>query len=137
MKVFWYTIGVLALILGGLGVVLPVLPTTPFVILAAFAFGKSSPRLRQWLLDTKLFGPMIKDWEAHGAIPSRVKLFACLMMAGVFFLSVYGGAPTTVLAAQAIGPTASFLIEIMTLFHAAIAQKTAMGRLCPCLCRNW
>lgn len=91
--------------LGALGVILPVLPTTPFVILAAFAFGKSSPRLRAWLLRSQLFGPMIAQWEAHGAIPTRVKGFACAMMGAVFLLSLYGGAPRGVLIAQALGIT--------------------------------
>jgi uncharacterized membrane protein YbaN (DUF454 family) len=73
------------------------------VILAAFAFGKSSPKLHAWLVGTRLFGPLIKDWETYGAIPTRVKWFACSMMAAVLLLSLYAGAPRGVLIAQAIG----------------------------------
>ncbi|MEN8891936.1 YbaN family protein [Planktotalea arctica] len=105
MKPIWFTCGAFALLLGALGVVLPVLPTTPFVILAAFAFGKSSPRLHAWLLRSRIFGAMIADWEAHGAIPTRVKWIACTMMAAVFLASLYAGAPRAALIAQAIGIT--------------------------------
>ncbi|MEP5152910.1 YbaN family protein [Planktotalea sp.] len=103
MRAFWLILGGAALLLGALGVALPVLPTTPFVILAAFAFGKSSPRLHQWLINLPAFGPMIKDWEAHGAIPVRAKMIACSMMAAVFAISLYVGVPRVGLIAQAIG----------------------------------
>lgn len=103
MRAIWFSLGALALGLGALGVILPVLPTTPFVILAAFCFGKSSPRLRAWLVNTRLFGPMIADWEAHGAIPTRVKALACAMMLAVFLISLMAGLSGRVLALQAIG----------------------------------
>lgn len=77
---FYLLAGVLALLLGVLGVVLPLLPTTPFVILAAFCFSRSSERLHQWLLNQRLFGPLIRDWEAHGVIPLRVKWLSTSMM---------------------------------------------------------
>ncbi|MGB7316534.1 MAG: YbaN family protein [Planktotalea sp.] len=101
----WFALGAMALVLAALGVVLPVLPTTPFVILAAFAFGKSSPRLHAWLLRSKLFGGMIAQWEAHGVIPRRVKWLACSMMFAVLAFSIYAQAPRTVLIAQVIGIT--------------------------------
>lgn len=103
MRAVWFTIGSLALALGIIGIVLPVLPTTPFVILAAFCFGKSSPRLRNWLVETRLFGPMIKDWEAHGAIPTKVKAFACTMMLAVLLISYLAGASMKILLIQMIG----------------------------------
>lgn len=98
----WFILGVCALILGCLGVVLPVLPTTPFVILAAFAFGKSSPRLRNALLNHRIFGPMIRDWEANGTIALRYKLIAYSFMAAAFLGSVLAGLPPMVLTIQAI-----------------------------------
>lgn len=81
LRLFWALVGGLALVLGALGVVLPVLPTTPFVILAAFAFGKSHPGAQAWLERNRLFGPMIRDWRARGAIAPRVKVLAVAMMA--------------------------------------------------------
>lgn len=82
---------------------MPVLPTTPFVILAAACFGKGSPALRRWLLETKTFGPIIRDWEARGAIATRYKVLSIGMMAAVFVASVVMGLPPLVLSIQAVG----------------------------------
>lgn len=98
----WTLAGLLALALGVVGIFLPVLPTTPLVILAAFCFGKGSPRLRAWLMGHRRFGPAIADWEATGAIPRRVKLWACSVMAITFGLSWALGVPGRVLAVQAL-----------------------------------
>ncbi|WP_448551544.1 YbaN family protein [Thalassotalea montiporae] len=73
-------VGLLFVGLGILGVVLPVLPTTPFLIVAAACFAKSSPRLHQMLLDNRIFGPMIRDWQAHRSIPLRAKRIALVSM---------------------------------------------------------
>ncbi|WP_428926799.1 YbaN family protein [Marinibacterium sp. SX1] len=101
-RVLWFCLGALSLALGAIGALLPVLPTTPFVILSAFAFGKSSPRVEAWLTGHRTFGPMIADWRAHGAIAPRHKRLACAMMAAAFLLSLALGVPTRVLAIQAI-----------------------------------
>ncbi len=61
-------VGVLSLALGLLGVVLPGLPTTPFVLLAAACFAKASPRLHRWLTRHRFLGPMVRDWEAHHSL---------------------------------------------------------------------
>ncbi len=101
-RLVWTVLGCLALALGLIGVVLPVLPTTPFVLLAAFLFSKGSPRLRHWLTSHRLFGPLIADWEASGAIPRRAKRLACAIMALVFGASVLAGVPPMVLIIQAL-----------------------------------
>ena len=80
-RVFWFCLGGISLALGAIGAILPILPTTPFVILSAFAFGKSSPRLAAWLNNSPTFGPMIADWRSHGAIAPRYKRIAVTMMA--------------------------------------------------------
>jgi len=72
--------GYLALVVGAIGVVLPLLPTTPFIILAAFFFSRGSERMHQWLLRQKSFGPMIRGWEKYKVIPLKVKIFSTLMM---------------------------------------------------------
>lgn len=59
---------------------LPLLPTTPFVLLAAFCFSRSSPRLHAYLLNHRLFGPLISEWEQYGVISLRIKLFSSSMM---------------------------------------------------------
>ncbi|MGB0733862.1 MAG: YbaN family protein [Pontibacterium sp.] len=78
---FYYVMGYLALALGAIGVVLPLLPTTPFVLVAAFCFSKASPRLHRWLTNHRLFGPLICEWEAHGVIRFRIKCLATFMIA--------------------------------------------------------
>jgi len=57
------------------------LPTTPFVLLAAFCFSRSSERCERWLLNHRHFGPMVRDWREHRAIPWRAKCIAWAMMA--------------------------------------------------------
>lgn len=111
-RLFYLAFGRIAVALGVLGVVLPLLPTTPFLILAAFAFGKSSPRLRQWLIDHATFGPPIRRWEEDGAIARPVKILACSMMAGVLLMSVVMGLKPMLIAIQAIcmGGAALFIL---------------------------
>ncbi len=79
-RTLWLLFGLVALFLGILGVFLPLLPTTPFILLAAFAFSKSSKRLHSWLLNHKLFGPLIRDWETYGIIRTKVKWLATTSM---------------------------------------------------------
>ncbi|MEZ5465619.1 MAG: YbaN family protein [Lysobacteraceae bacterium] len=76
----WILIAWVALALGALGVVLPGLPTTPFVLLAAYAAARGSRSLQDWLHAHRLFGPMIRDWERHGAVSRRAKCFALITM---------------------------------------------------------
>lgn len=97
----WTVAGFVALGLGIMGIVLPILPTTPLVLLAAFCFSRGSPRFHGWLLAHPRFGPMIDDWQANGAIHPRAKRAALVMMTAAFGLSVWLGLPAWVLAVQA------------------------------------
>ena len=76
----WWALAYAALALGLLGVVLPGLPTTPFILLAAWAAARGSRRLHAHLLAHRTFGPMIRDWQHEGAVSRRAKWFATLMM---------------------------------------------------------
>ena len=95
-------LGLSALALGALGAFLPILPTTPLVILAAFFFAKGSPRLAAALEQHRAFGPMIAEWRNKGAIAARYKAIALCMMLGALGLSVLVGVPVFVIVVQAI-----------------------------------
>jgi uncharacterized membrane protein YbaN (DUF454 family) len=101
MRVVWLIFGLIVLGLGCLGVVLPLLPTVPFILLAAFCFAKSSNRLHNWLLTHRLFGKMIQDWRQSGAISTSAKKMATLSIALVFAISVITGVKPLILTIQA------------------------------------
>jgi uncharacterized membrane protein YbaN (DUF454 family) len=77
----WWLLAWASLGLGLLGIVVPGLPTVPFVLLSAFAAARGSRRLHRWLLAHAHFGPMILDWQQHGAVSRRAKVTASVAMA--------------------------------------------------------
>jgi len=81
-------LGFAALLLGLAGVVLPVLPTVPFILLAAFCFARGSQRFHQRLLDHPLTGPLIRDWYAHKSVKRTAKRWAYLLTAASFSFSI-------------------------------------------------
>lgn len=95
VRLVYFAAGWTCLILGTIGVVLPVLPTTPFVLLAAWCFSKSSKRLHGWLLAHKTFGPYIVAWEQHRVIPLHAKIMATSMIVLVVaYMLLFSSAPT-------------------------------------------
>ncbi|MFJ1251377.1 YbaN family protein [Cupriavidus sp. CuC1] len=80
LRALWVVLGVLSLGLGTVGIFLPVLPTTPFVLLAAACFARGSERFHARLLAHPRFGPPVRDWQAHRSIPLRAKQLAIGMM---------------------------------------------------------
>lgn len=81
LRLWWLLAGGFSLLLGVIGIFLPLLPTTPFVLLAAFCFSKGSARCEAWMLSHRHLGPLIRDWRATRAVPLRAKQIASLMMA--------------------------------------------------------
>ena len=77
----WWVLAYVALALGLVGIVIPGLPTVPFVLLSAYAAARGSRRLHARLLADRRFGPVIRDWEAQGAVSRRAKRAATLAMA--------------------------------------------------------
>lgn len=112
MRPVWVAFGVASLGLGAIGVLLPVLPTTPFVILAAFAFGRSSPRLAAYLETHPVFGKIIDDWRTHGAIARRYKTTAIAMMGAASSASIAFALPPIILAVQALCLSAAALFIV-------------------------
>ena len=106
-RALWFGLGLAALSLAALGLALPLLPTTPFVLLAAFAFARSSDRWHKWLHEHRIFGHAINNWREHGAISPRAKIAGVGSMAAIFALSLAMGAGPIVLLAQALVLTAA------------------------------
>jgi uncharacterized membrane protein YbaN (DUF454 family) len=84
-------LGCLFVAIGAVGALLPVLPTTPFLLLAAFFFVRSSPRLYHWLLRSPFFGPFLKDWQRHRGVRTRVKVTAIAVMVAAVGASIIWG----------------------------------------------
>ncbi len=107
MRLIWAAFGGICVVLAMAGAVLPLLPTTPFLLLAAFAFARSSTRLHSWLISHKRFGPLIADWRDHGAISRRTKRISVGVMAAMPLASYGLGAPLWAIAVQAVALTGS------------------------------
>lgn len=75
--------------IGAIGAVLPILPTTPFLILALACFAKSSPRFHQMLLDNRWFGEGLRDWEKHRSMSRKSKRRATVVVVATFSLSIF------------------------------------------------
>ncbi len=93
LRLVWLALGFLCIALGVIGALLPLMPTTIFLILAAGCFARSSPRLEARLLAHPRFGPLVQGWRDTGAIPMRAKIAACAGMALGFGLFVAGVHP--------------------------------------------
>ena len=82
-------LGFVFLGIGALGVILPLLPATPFVLLAAACFARSSEKWHRWLLSSATFGPMVRNWEENRCITCRVKMIGILSMIVVGGFSIF------------------------------------------------
>jgi len=89
IKYLWLLLGLSSLGLALLGAILPLLPTVPFLLLAAFFFAKSSEKLHTWLINHPLFGKMISDWHERGAINKKAKYLATLSVLLVLSFSIF------------------------------------------------
>jgi hypothetical protein len=97
----YLALGVVCVGLGIVGAFLPVMPTTVFMLIAVWAFSKSSARLERWLLDHPKFGPRIHEWRAHRTIPLPVKLTAWGSMAASLTVMFLVGASSIAIAGAA------------------------------------
>lgn len=98
MRRIYLALGLGFVALGFAGIFLPVLPTTPFLILAAACFARSSSRMENWLLEHRRFGPLLRDWRERGAIPWKAKIMALAGTSLGFVLFWVGSSPGPVLA---------------------------------------
>lgn len=110
---FLTLVGLLMLALGLVGAVLPLLPTTPFLLVALACFSRSFPRLEAWLLDHKRLGPPLRDWRRSGAISTQAKAIAIAAMAlsyAIFLLTTDVALPLRLLVAAILGTCALFIL---------------------------
>ncbi|MDC7786811.1 YbaN family protein [Rhodoplanes sp. TEM] len=98
-RAFYFGLGCLMLVIGLIGAVLPLLPTTIFLIAAAWCFARSSPRLEAWLFDHPRFGASLRAWRDDRAISRRSKVLACTGMTAGFVVFWASAGPGPLLAA--------------------------------------
>ncbi len=84
-----FVLGVVFLAIAVLGVLLPLLPTTPFLLLASYSFARSQPRLQQWLRRSPVFGRLLEDWERARGVRKRVKIVAVLVVLAMVALALW------------------------------------------------
>jgi len=111
-KICFRILAYLSIALAAIGVVLPLMPTTPFVLLAAFFASKGSPAFASWLEGHSSFGPAIRNWRRNRVIPLMAKALACIMMTLSWGLLFFMGAAGIVLAVSGIfmAGVASYLL---------------------------
>jgi len=110
----WLVLGLVFVGLGLVGALLPLMPTTVFLILAVGCFARSSPRLEAWLLNHARFGPTLRAWRANGAIGRRAKALACGGMALGYLLFWFAVRPSLMIAlvvGAAMAACAAFVLS--------------------------
>ena len=100
IKILWLLAGLASVAIGAIGVVVPLLPTTPFLLVAAFAFARSSTRLNRWLREHRSFGPLIENWHRDGSIDRKVKRTAIIVILITPVITWLFGAPLWLIAGQ-------------------------------------
>lgn len=111
MRTLLFISGWLATGLGALGVLLPLLPATPFLLVAAACFARSSPRSREWLLRTRWLGPVLDDYLQHRVVSARSKAAALLLL----WPSV-GWSATQVVPVPAVGAAMVLMALLVTVY---------------------
>ncbi len=89
LRILLVILGTAFVIVGIVGIFLPILPTTPFMLLAAACYAKSSKRFYNWIMNNRVFGPIIREWRLYRAIPKRAKIFAMLLIVLTFGSSIF------------------------------------------------
>ena len=99
----WNVLGAAFVLIGVVGIFLPLVPTTGPLLVAAWAFAKGSPRLHHWLINNRVLGPFIVEWETYGVIKPRAKLFALSSMGLASAWMMFGADMHWILATLGVG----------------------------------
>jgi len=114
MRTVFFCLGLLMTMIGAIGIFIPLLPTTVFLILAAGLFAKSSPRFEGYLLQHRVFGQAIRNWRRNGSIAGRAKGAAVIGMTAGYTIFLIVSDPDTLVAvivAIVLGCSAAYVIS--------------------------
>jgi len=123
VRIFWLLTGLASVVIGAVGVVLPLLPTTPFLLIAAFAFARSSARLDRWLRGHPSFGSLIENWDREGSIDRRTKRIALVVLLLTPVASWFIGAPSWVIIVQIVVLSGAALFILTRPSPSAVHRK--------------
>ena len=114
LRTVYFIAGVLLVAVGFVGAFLPILPTTPFLILAAACFARSSRKLEAWLLNHRQFGPALQRWQERGAISRKAKILALVGATAGFLFFLVRVEPEAYVALAAAVPIIAGLAYVFT-----------------------
>lgn len=112
-RALFFAIGIVATGLGFIGALLPIVPTVPFLLVALWAFSKSSRRFHDWLYHHRTYGPVLRAWDKHRVIPPVAKAWAVVAMAGGLTLTaLFSTTPLWAIggAAVAMGAIGAYIV---------------------------
>lgn len=124
VRIFWALTGLTSVAIGAVGVVLPLLPTTPFLLVAAFAFARSSERLARWLKEHRSFGALIDNWHCEGSIDGKTKRIALTMLLLTPVATWMLNAPLWILGLQVVGLSGAGLFILTRPSPSAVQGKS-------------
>ncbi len=94
IRLLYLLLGFITSSLGIIGAFLPIMPTVPFLIIALWAFSKSSQKFHDWLYYHKIYGPMLRDWDKYNVIPIWGKIWACsAMLSSIIIITLINNIP--------------------------------------------
>lgn len=89
VRYVYNAVGILSLVLGIIGIVTPVLPTTPFILLSGYSFARGSEKMYNWIMSHRYFGPLIKTFRDEKRIPLKIKIFATVMLVTTISITAF------------------------------------------------
>ena len=114
MRAIYMLAGLVMTALGIVGAFLPILPTTPFLLVAVWCFSRSSPRLEHWLLNHRTLGPPLANWRREGAIAARTKVLAVSLIIASYGFFYYRAQPSPLLALAVAAILSASALFILT-----------------------